>query len=347
MNTQQIKFLAIAAVVGLHAVVITFMLAQHGCKSDAPKTTAPSAMAPAPAPAAAPGPVAGDDKGFYAPTTPPPEPVRPAAPAPAPQPVAQYSESLNPPTVLGVSPAPTPAPAAPTVLYEVGPGENLSSIAHKNGVSLKELVDANAPKVTNSTVLQPKMQLKIPAHVASGAAPVAASGDEKLYKVVAGDSLAKIASANHTSVKALQEANGLTSTNIRQGQMLKLPSSASAAGVGSSSPAPAAAGADEGYYTVVPGDTLGKIANKVGVSLKELYASSGLNDTTAKSIKAGQKIKLPANAHAADSAALPSPSAGSPTTILTAVPATTTAPTVTAVPASSGTSSPPVTAIKQ
>ena len=38
MNTQHKKFLAIAAVVALHAGVITLMLAQHGCKSGAQKS---------------------------------------------------------------------------------------------------------------------------------------------------------------------------------------------------------------------------------------------------------------------------------------------------------------------
>lgn len=42
------------------------------------------------------------------------------------------------------------------------------------------------------------------------------------YKVQSGDSLSKIASKNGTSVTALQTLNGMTNTNIRVGQVLKL-----------------------------------------------------------------------------------------------------------------------------
>ncbi len=340
MNTQQRKFLAIATVVGLHAVVIIFMLAFHGCKSDAAKT-APTALAPAPAPAGSP--VADNEKGFYSPTTPPPEPVRPVAPVivpePTPQPVAQYTETLRPPASLGSTPPPDSAPMS--VMYEVAAGDSLSTIARKNGITIKELVDANAPKITVSTILQPKMQLKIPARPAAATAPMTAAGDEHLYKVAAGDSLAKLANANHTTIKALQEANAMgTSTAIRQGQMLKLP--AATAATGASTPTTAGTDAGEGTYTVVPGDTLGKIAGKVGVTLKELYGSSGLNDTTAKNIKPGQKIKLPASAHAPAGTAPAGSTDSSPTTILNP----TTSPTVTAVRADAATNSPPVTAIK-
>lgn len=43
------------------------------------------------------------------------------------------------------------------------------------------------------------------------------------YVVVSGDSLQKIAKRHHTSVKAIKEANGLSSDRIRVGQKLKLP----------------------------------------------------------------------------------------------------------------------------
>ena len=55
------------------------------------------------------------------------------------------------------------------------------------------------------------------------------------YKVQPGDSLGKIASANGVSVDALKQANGLTNSNIRIGQNLKVPG---AAPVQASAPAP-------------------------------------------------------------------------------------------------------------
>jgi murein DD-endopeptidase MepM/ murein hydrolase activator NlpD len=44
-----------------------------------------------------------------------------------------------------------------------------------------------------------------------------------VYKVQSGDSLSRIASRNGTTVSALQAANGLSGTNLRIGQTLKLP----------------------------------------------------------------------------------------------------------------------------
>jgi len=342
MNTQQKKYLAIATVVGLHAVVITLMLAQHGCKSGSSKTTAPSALAPVSAAAPLPGPVADDDQGFSSPTTPPPELVRPAplaiAPEPAPTQVAQFTEQL--------SPVMTPGPAAATppisVVYEVGPNESLYSIARKNGVTVNEILSAN-PKITNSTILQPKMHLVIPTHAAAATTAVAAAGDERTYKVANGDSLIKIAQNNHTTVKALQDLNSLgSSTTIRAGQTLKIPAPAAPAGTSGTAGSAAApadtAGGD--YYTVVSGDTLGKIANKFHVSLKDMYASTGLNDTTAKGIKPGTKLKLPANASGASAPApaASSDSSSTPATILS--PASSGPVRVSGVPASGGTSAP-------
>jgi len=46
------------------------------------------------------------------------------------------------------------------------------------------------------------------------------------YKVQSGDSLSRIARNNGTTVVALQTANGMTNTNLRVGQVLKIPNAA-------------------------------------------------------------------------------------------------------------------------
>lgn len=345
MNTQHKKLLAIAAVVALHAGVITLMLAQHGCKSGAQNSNPPASVTPAPAAVTAPSPVAAADTGFYPPTQPAPEPA--PAPLPAPLPVAQFTEPL---ANITATPAPTPAPA-PTVTWKVASGDSLSSIARRNGITVNELVAANAPKVSIATPLSIGQVLTVPTHAAAPAATTAATTDANVrtYKVVAGDSLSKIASHNGTTAKALKDLNGLTSDNIREGEVLKLPASAGGAAAGTvtaSSPVSASTDAGGGTYVVQSGDTLGKIAVKVGVKTSELMTLNGFTDATARNLRPGQTLKLPATARA-PAAASTTPAPTSPATVMpTTILAPSSAPVpVTAFPATSGATPPPVTPI--
>jgi LysM repeat protein len=347
MNTQHKKLLALAAVVALHVGVITLMLAQHGCKSGAQNSNPPATVTPTPTAAPAPAPVAAGDTGFYPPTQPAPEPV--VAPLPAPLPVAQFAEPL---ANITSTPAPTPAPA-PTVTWKVASGDTLTSIARRNGITVDELVAANAPKVTRNSPLSVGQVLTVPTHAAAPApaTPVAAADtDARTYKVAAGDSLSKIASRNGTTVKALKDLNGLTSDGIREGEVLKLPASAggAAAGTGTaSSPASASTDAGGGTYVVQSGDTLGKIAAKVGVKTSALMTTNGFTEATARNLRPGQTLKLPADAHAPDAATTTptqvTPATVTPTTIM--APATSAPVPVTAFPATSGATSPPVTPV--
>lgn len=111
------------------------------------------------------------------------------------------------------------------------------------------------------------------------------TGEWITYKVKSGDSLGKIASKHHVTVKQLQKWNNLKGTNIRAGQKLK---------VGRRSGyKPAESGSkDKDYtvYTVVNGDSLYKIAQKYpGVSAKDIMDFNGISEN----IKPGMKLKIP------------------------------------------------------
>jgi LysM repeat protein len=356
MNTQQKKLMALAAVVLFHGAVITVMLAQHGCKSDASKPSAEEAPAPV-APAAVaptPAPVAASD-GFVEPTRPPPEtPVTPV-------PVAQYSEplpQLAPPPVEPVAAAPasapTPAPSPMSITYVVQPRETLTSIARKNKITVDELVAANAPKVTRTSILLPGESLNIPNPAPASAAPAATAAPAdtaNMYKVVSGDNLTKIAIKNHTTVKAIEELNGLKSQSIRAGQLLKLPDASASAPTASApeagSAASTAAPASEGStYVVKSGDTLDGIAHATHVTVAELMSLNNLTNATARNIRPGQVLKLPSGASAPEA---PAPTAPPPTVPVSAAPVSTAPPPVTmpvmAVPGN-GTSAPPVTPVQ-
>ncbi len=121
------------------------------------------------------------------------------------------------------------------------------------------------------------------------------SGHVIRYKVRSGDYLGRIASRYHVSVRQIMNWNHLRSNNIRVGQVLTIytggpaPSSTSTStGSGSSKPAATSSG---GYttYTVKAGDSLFKISQRYGVTVKEIM---DLNHCSSN-IKAGQKLKIP------------------------------------------------------
>jgi len=131
--------------------------------------------------------------------------------------------------------------------YVIVKGDILAAIAHRNGVSLKALMDAN-PGV-NAKKLRIGEKLQVPAGTASlaasstsSAAPTASGdatpGEGSLYVVKSGDTLTKIAKNHGTSFKRIMAMNDLKSTSIRAGQKLKMPTSKASTAEPSATPAP-------------------------------------------------------------------------------------------------------------
>jgi len=168
----------------------------------------------------------------------------------------------NPPVVLPTNPPPV-APVAPEATgseYTVVKGDSLAKIAKNNHVSLKALEAAN-PTV-QPTKLKVGQKLILPAgSVAAPAVTGAAAGSETSgvtgagdtpYVVKSGDTLTKIAKAHGTTVKLIESENNLSTTKIKVGQKLKIPTRAGAStipvtplppigGASVTPPAPAAA----------------------------------------------------------------------------------------------------------
>ncbi len=89
---------------------------------------------------------------------------------------------------------------------------------------------ADAGDTNQDRRYQPKRQAAPPAsdnNAPDYSVTTGAVSGARAVKVAAGDSLIKIASRNGVSVAALKAANGLTSDNIRIGQVLSLPGAAS------------------------------------------------------------------------------------------------------------------------
>ncbi len=151
-------------------------------------------------------------------------------------PMAAPTSPPTPPMPPVVTPTPPPTPPAPAAEYVVMKGDTLGKIAHKNGVSLKALEDAN-PGV-QPTKLKVGQKLVLPAggsaapaaaENSTGAGMATATGGEETYTVKSGDNLTRIAKAHGTTAKALQAENNLTTTTIKVGQKLKIPAAAAAA----------------------------------------------------------------------------------------------------------------------
>ena len=157
------------------------------------------------------------------------------APAVA-EPAATPSTTTPPATTTpAVAEGANSAPGA-AAEYVVVSHDTYSTIAKKYGVSVPALKEAN-PGV-EPTKLQINQKLHIPAATRIAATPPAgsgaanaaaadASGNVTVYKVKSGDTLSKIATAHHISVRALRAANNLKSDRITVGQQLKLQAKAS------------------------------------------------------------------------------------------------------------------------
>jgi LysM repeat protein len=197
-STLKVK---IFCALGVNIAVLLVLLMQ-GCKREQPQATEPTPM--------------------FSETNPPPLDL----------------SDTNLPFVSSVdtNPAPLPPVVEPTqpppaaaTEYTILKGDTFSSIAPKFGITVKALQTAN-PTVDPSK-LQIGKKISIPSPAPAGVAPPAGTigavapmvDGGGLYKVKSGDTLSKIATEHHTTVKAIQSANNLTDSRIKVGQQLKLP----------------------------------------------------------------------------------------------------------------------------
>ena len=156
-----------------------------------------------------------------------------------------------------------------TALYVVKRGDTLYSIASRYGVSVLELQRINN---LNSTSLSIGQQLRIPIN-----------GEEDVdnyvvYTVKVGDTLYNIAKKYRVSVDNILKENNLNSNLLSIGQKLRIPNV--------SSP-----DIDNQYgtYIVQSGDTLYKIAERYGMTVRQLMEINNLESTF---LQIGQVLKV-------------------------------------------------------
>lgn len=155
------------------------------------------------------------------------------------------------------------------VVYTVRRGDSLTKIGSKYGVSVAQLKAWNNLR---SSTIQVGQRLYL---YESGNAPRVTETKPTEHRVRRGDSLIKIASRYGVTVNQLKTWNSLSSSTIHPGQRLAVSGSAD--------------GAAQVTHRVRRGDSLGKIARRYGVSVRQIKDWNGLRSNT---IYPGQRLTI-------------------------------------------------------
>lgn len=199
-----------------------------------------------------------------------------------------------------------------TKKHTIVKGETISSIAEKYDVKQSEIYKLN-PKSKN--LLKLHSVLLIPTTAPKNTTPkskIATNYSEKEHEVLAKETLYGIARQYGISLKELNEANpALESSGLQIGQKIIIPGNATSTEIAAVAPVKKASqkelaavspqsveteSAATGQTTieVLPKETKYSITKKYGITIKEFDKA---NPTLGvKSLRAGQKINIPANA---------------------------------------------------
>ncbi|MFN9694195.1 MAG: LysM peptidoglycan-binding domain-containing protein [Synechococcaceae cyanobacterium] len=172
----------------------------------------------------------------------------------------------------------------------VRPGETLSELAERHGVTVERLLKANG--LSNANHVEAGRKLILPAGASTRASvsrPTSGGGRSAAGVVVVqpGETLSQIAEREGISLSRLMQLNGIAKADsVQAGSRLVL------GGTGPSVRATARGnGASGGTVVVVrPGDTLSQIAEREGVSMNRLMQLNGI--AKADDLQVGAKLVL-------------------------------------------------------
>jgi LysM repeat protein len=208
--------------------------------------------------------------------------------------------------VLVGEPPAAPAPAEPAgESYVVQPGETLTGLAERFGISWRDLADYN--QLTYPYMLYYGQAINLPSgsqlnentptpEVVPTEAPVVVETPQVkpgIYRIVVGDTLLQIAERYQSTWQELVQINQIKYPYfIYADQELKLPETAQEP---TPTPIPATPTllptSTPQVYVVEPGDTLAKVGKKLGIDWREIAAKNGLGYPYI--IYTGQVLTLP------------------------------------------------------
>jgi LysM repeat protein len=190
---------------------------------------------------------------------------------------------------------------------KVQPGETLSEIADRLGVSMKRLVEIN--NLSDPDHVEAGTALKLPPGVRASAGTGGGAGGGATVTVGQGETLSDIADRHGVSVSTLIALNSLSDPDhVEAGQVLKLKGTPRPA---SASPRPSAAPTAYSYtpgaseHVVRKGESLSAISRGTGVPLSQLVALNAI--TNPDNVPAGSTLRL--TGRPAGNAASPAPQA--------------------------------------
>jgi LysM repeat protein len=159
------------------------------------------------------------------------------------------------------------------ISHTVAPGDTVSAIAAKYGVSTESVLARN--KLSANSIIHPGKVLSISGSTAAAAPGTSSSTASASYTVRAGDTLSGIAADHKISLSNIFSLNGLSGSSIiHPGQKVKVGGQAAQAPASNTTAATSkpAGGSD---YVIKAGDTLSSIAAKNDVSLSALVSANG------------------------------------------------------------------------
>ncbi len=166
-----------------------------------------------------------------------------------------------------------------TVIYTVKSGDTLSTVAERYRVSVTKLKRANR---LTSNMLRVGDRLEIPSadRVERNVKP---APETRVHVVRSGDTLSEIGERYGVSVSKLRSANGLRGNNLRIGQRLVIPATASKVNK-------AQTVRQATTYRVRSGDTLIAIARRHHTTVSALQRANGLKGSA---LRVGQELRIP------------------------------------------------------
>ena len=173
---------------------------------------------------------------------------------------------------------------AQSTVHVVQPGDSLSVIAARYGVSMSALASANG--ISNNDHVWVGQRLTIPG--ASGGNSWSSASSGSTITVGRGDSLSLIASMYGMTTQELMDLNGLTNPNhVWIGQRLRVRGGSSTA---QRAAAPVQSSSSTIYHVVQPGESLSAIAAYHGISQQAVMNANGLYDPN--HVWVGQRLQI-------------------------------------------------------